>query len=310
METAQKARAKSFWGIIALGIVLFWCNNTLAQTQCFVIFDSVTHEYIPYCNIETDKGEGFVTNHLGEFCIKLSDNDSILIIGVSNIAYHKKSVAFFKNKPDSIIYLQPKLYNINEIDINWSNYKFTWIGNTTKIADSYINLWRFCQLGIHISPLQNRLSVLETISIPIQNTNTEKVPFRLHVFDVDSLGGVGNDLLPENVYGNLKDAPNGIIELDVLKYQIKIPEKGLFITVELLSNNKPNELQHWDKTYYEKNNNRIGVSRARYRHRNMLKVSAWKPNKFYVEPYPFTNVPGLIGDLPLIKVKVRQLNHY
>jgi len=298
---------KRFILFVAIVIVLLSLNNLNAQNKCFAIIDSITNEPIPYCNIALEKGDGFVTNHLGEFCIAFSKNDSLLKLNVTNVSYHQKSLSVFQNSTDSIIYLQPKQYKLNEIEINWSKYQFLWVGNTLKNADSYISLWRFCQTGIYIAPLKNRSAIIETISVAIQNSNPEKVPFRVHVFEVDSTGGVGSDLLPENVYGLLKDADFAIVELNILKYQLKIPDRGLFITVELLSNNKPNELQYGNSRYLEKNNNRIGITKARYQHRKLLKVSAWKPNSFYVEPYPFTNVPGMVGDLPMIKVKVRQI---
>ncbi len=289
--------------------IVFVALNSFSQNRCFFVIDTLTNEPIPYCNIVYGDGQGLITNHLGEFCIKTNERNTLLTISISNISYHQKS--HVGNNNNSIIYLQPKQYKLNSIDVNWSNYRFTWFGNTLKQPDSYINLWRFCQTGIYIPPMKKNAGILESVSVPIQNPNKVKVPFRLHIYKADSLLGVAEELLPENVYGQVLMKDYELIELDILKYQITIPENGVFVTIELLSNNKPNELQVITGKYSERynNNNRIGVTEARYRHRKMLKISAWKTNSFYIEQYPFTNAEGIYGELPMIKVKVRQIKN-
>jgi len=272
------------------------------QNDCFTVVDSASNTPIPYCNIIYNGNQGMVTNHLGQFCIAKLKSDTIR---VSNISYYTTTVLAQTN---SLIYLTPKHFAIKEVDINWSKYKFYWMGNTLKKHDSYINLWRFCQIGLHIKALKKGTGILEKVVVPIKNTNNMKVPFRLHVYAVNSSGEVGKELLPENVYGQLHDKDFERMELDILKYQIEIPKNGVFVAIELLSNNKPEELQIGTGVrYFEKNNNRIAVSQARYRHRKLKKLSSWKPESFYIEAYPFTNIEGMYGELPLIKVKIRQI---
>lgn len=292
--------------VILFGSILLSVIRISGQERCFTVIDTLTFKPIPYCNVSNENGQGLVTNHLGQFCIKFTQQASPNTLSVSNISYHEKTIDVSLDTV-SVMYLKPKQYDLNEVNINWSNYKFYWRGNTVKRPDSYINLWRFCQLGLHVPALKNGNGIIEKISVPIRNSSEHKVPFRLHVFSVDSVGGVGVELLPENVYGCLSDTDYKLVELDILKYQIEIPREGVFVTIELLSNNKPNELQLGDQKYYERHNNRIALTKARYGHRKMIKVSAWKPNSFYVEKYPFTNVEGIYGDLPLIKVKVRRI---
>ncbi len=293
--------------IIILAAALLTTFTAFSQNKCFTVLDTLTNEPIPYCNIVLGNNQGFTTNHIGEFCIKSNKEILSSPITVSNISYHQKSVIV--NNTDTIIYLNPKHYKLNDININWSKIKFTYLGNKLSKPDSYIHLWRFCQTGIHISALKKNTGIIETVIVPIQNPNEQKVPFRLHIYAADSLMQIGNELLPENVYGQGVDKNYETIEIDVLKYQIKIPENGVFITIELLSNNKPEELQIGTKRYSEMYNNRIGVTEARYQHRKMLKVSSWKLNSFYIEPYPFTNIEGIYGELPMIKVKIRELKN-
>jgi hypothetical protein len=280
-------------------------SNLMGQNKCYTVIDSSTNETIPYCNVLINNKDGLVTNHEGQFCVSSSQEDT-LMISLSNISYF--SHTFLKSSHDTVsfLYLIPKSHAINAIDINWSKYKFDWLGNPIKQSDGYINLWRFCQLGIGIKPSIKRSQILESVKIPIYNNSKFKVPFRLHVYRITSDGGVGEELLPANVYGQLLQ-DSEIVELDILQYQITIPPNGVFVSVELLSNNKPTELMLGSKKYFEKDNNRISYTNARYRHRKMLKLSAWKPNSFYVESYPFTKVEGMVGDLPLIKVKVRSI---
>lgn len=292
--------------LVVISFIFISISNLTSQNQCFVVIDSLNKEPIPYCNIRINAEQSFVTNHLGEFCIT-SNKEDFDTIFISNIAYQQKSYVIHQNIPNSIIYLYPKQYELNELNVNWSKYKFNWRGNLFNRPDKYKNLWRYCQTGLHIGGGKDVGFLIETVSVLVKNPNETKVPFRLHIFDTDSTGEIGDELLRGNVYGCLKDELVTSVELDILKYQIKMPELGVFVTVELLSNQKPIESQIGTGKYAEKYNNRIAFTKARYRHRRLLKVSSWKPNSFYVESYPFTNVPGLVGDLPMIKVKLREI---
>lgn len=268
--------------------------------------DSTTQEPIPYCNIFQINKQGFVSNHIGEFCLNVSNSDT-LNFSISNLAYKERSFSIHKQSGYSILYLAPKQYQINEVDIDWKSYKFHDLGNNFNRVDSYLSLWRFCQVGIYIPPLKRGKGIIQQVSIPVKNNTKVQVPFRLHVYKATESLNIGSDLLPTNVYGLLSSSKE-LIRLDLMKYQIEIPPEGVFVSVELLSNNKPEELQIGTGTHYkEKNNNKIGMCKARYRHRKSIKLSSWKPGSFYIEKYPFTGVEGMVGELPLIKAKVRQI---
>lgn len=293
--------------VLSALIVLIFSLSLFAQNRCFVVKDSISKLPIPYCNIVFAESQAFVSNHKGAFCIN-SSHKKAQTLKVSNIAYQPIKISI-DSYSDSIIYMNPKSYQLSDIEIKWDNYKFYWVGNTFNKPDSYKNLWRFCQLGIYVAPLKKGEGILEQVNITLQNFNGEKGPFRLHVLAADSLGNVGKELLPENVFGQLKENESmGIVSLNILKYQIKIPESGVYVSVELLSNSKKEELQFQNgKKYYEQHNNRIGMTKAKYRDRKTKKLSSWKPGSYYVENFPFTNVPGIYGEVPMIKVKVRKI---
>ena len=295
---------KNIW----LSVILFICIKSAsvlqAQNICLSVCDSLTGENIPYCNVVWN-GNSFLTNHKGAFCISKNNNKQS-IVELSNIAYQPKKIVINSTFNDSVILLVPKQYNIPEVTINWSDYKFITVGNKAKRPDYYYNLWRFCQTGLVLPALKRETGIIEEVSVPIYNPNNIKVPFRLHIYSIDSLGNVGSELLPENVFGQLINNEKQVIVINVLKYQIQVPDNGYIVTVELLTNNKPDELLLSGNQYYEKHNNQIGFTKGKYKDRKLKKVSAWKPNSFYIESYPFTNVTGMVGDLPLIKVKIRK----
>ncbi|MDA3890404.1 MAG: hypothetical protein PF517_01940 [Salinivirgaceae bacterium] len=293
--------------ICVIGFFVFLPTTLFAQKACFVVIDSSTMLPVPYCNIQPKHAEGFVSNHQGEFCISPAKNDSTIGFELTNIAYYGVTIEQNVKSIDSIIFLNPKPYELNEIEIDWSKYKFYSRGNYLKRVDTYISLWRFCQIGIYVAPLKKGNGILEHVSVFIQNKNANKTPFRLHVYKVDSAKQVGEELLPVNVFGKVEN-DRAWVELDILNYQIEIPEAGVFVAIELLSNNRPEELQIGSGShYFEKHNNKIGVTKARYKHRKLLKLSSWKPGSYYIEKYPFTNVEAMVGDLPMIQVKVRQI---
>jgi len=295
---------KRVWfGIIFL---LFVRSISVGQTQniCLSACDILSGEKIPYCNVVWGNNS-IISNDKGAFCISKNNKKSELLL-ISNIAYQPIKIVIDTTFFDSIIYLVPKQYKIPEVTVNWSDYKFKTFGNKAKRPDYYYNLWRFCHTGLVLPPLKKGTGIIEEISVPIFNPNSVKVPFRLHIYSIDSLGGVGKELLPENVFGQLGNSEKQIVKINVLRYQIKVPDNGYIVTVELLSNKKPDELLLKGKRYYEKQNNQIGFTKGKFKNRKLKKVSAWKPNSFYVESYPFTNVEGMVGDLPLIKVKVRK----
>lgn len=304
VETAVfKCKGLSIIFFLLLGV--FTPHMLSGQNKCFVILDSLSNNPIPYCNVLVNE-LGLVSNHEGAFCVSQKLKSKEIVIQVSNISYVAK--VFKLNKSDSVafLFLTPKSHDLESVEINWSKYRFDWLGNPIKQSDGYINLWRFCQLGIGIKPTKKNTQIMESVKVPVYNNSAFKVPFRLHIYQITTTGHVGVELLPENVYGQLLQDSDEI-ELDVLKYQIALPAEGVFVCIELLSNKKPEELALGSKKYYEKDNNRIAYTLARYRHRNMLKLSSWKPNSYYVESYPFTNVEGMVGRLPMIKVKVRRL---
>lgn len=289
------------FALLVIDIVSF------GQDICFTIKDSISGNTIPYCNVLVNNSLGLVCNNNGQFCIKQNKYMDSLEVEVSNIAYFAKHIEFNEGNQDSIILLIPKEHDLPEVSINWSKYKFSWIGFKAKDPEYYFNFWRFCQTGLVFPPNKKGNAIFEEITVPIKNENIEKVPFRLHIFSIDSLGGVGDELLPVNVFGDIGVYDKRTVSIEVLKYQIQVPREGFIVTIELLSNNKPNELILGNNKYYEKYNNEIGFVYARNKYRKYRKVSAWKPNSFYVEEYPYTNAYNVVAGLPLIKVKTRRI---
>lgn len=289
---------------VFIGVACF--NQVTAQQQCYTVVDSLTFEPIPYCNILFHEN-GFVSNHLGQLCISdvISINDTLII---SNIAYSEKAVALNDLVEDTLILLSPKKYQMQSIDIKWSDFKFYWRGNHLNNADGYKQLWHACHTGLLILPIKNKNCILETVKIKVKNTAGEKLPIRLHVFAIDSMGNPANELLPVNLYASLVNTNLGYVQFNVLPYQIVVPESGIYVTVELLSNKRAvllkNNSFQTDKYTVE---NRIAMTKARFRHRDLLKVSSWKPGSFYIESYPFTNILGYYGNLPIMKVKLRRI---
>lgn len=275
------------------------------RSVCVTICDSTTNQVIPYCNIMW-YNNAIISNDKGTFCISKKDDKDILV-QITNISYKPYELVINNQFYDTVIYLVPKLYYLPEVTFNLSDYKFITVGNRYKQPHYYYNLWRFCQTGLVIKPLKKELGIIEEISVPIYNPDSNKVPFRLHIFSINDNGNIDKELLPQNVYGQLVESDKEVVKINVLKYQISVPDNGFIVTIELLSNNQPNELLLKNDNYYEEHNNRIAFTKGNYKNRKLKKISSWKPNSFYIESYPFTNVEGIVGDLPLINVKIRKI---
>ena len=103
--------------ISSIFIYIFLLTSISIQCQSISsrVVDTKTNEGIPYATIQFAKHRGIITNEEGRFSInlnsKLEQQDSIYI---SSMGY-KKTAIHFKATLDSVIYIEPKAIELNEV---------------------------------------------------------------------------------------------------------------------------------------------------------------------------------------------------
>ena len=100
---------------IFIHIFLLASISIYGQSISSRIVDTKTNEGIPYATVQFAENRGIITNEEGRFSINLSSTleqqDSIYI---SSMGY-KKTAIHFKAALDSVIYIEPKAIELNEV---------------------------------------------------------------------------------------------------------------------------------------------------------------------------------------------------
>lgn len=107
--------------LVILIITLIASNTTTAQELNASIKDAASKEAIPYVSIVLSNKKGVITNGEGKFSLSTTNTTAIDSIFISCIGYETiaQPVTTFK---DSIIYMQPKTIELNEVLVSNKNY--------------------------------------------------------------------------------------------------------------------------------------------------------------------------------------------
>ncbi|WP_244543114.1 carboxypeptidase-like regulatory domain-containing protein [Cellulophaga fucicola] len=117
----QKLIMRKTTQLVILIITLIASNTTTAQELNASIKDAASKEAIPYVSVVLSNKKGVITNGEGKFSLSTTNTTVIDSIFISCIGYETiaQPVTTFK---DSIIYMQPKTIELNEVLVSNKNY--------------------------------------------------------------------------------------------------------------------------------------------------------------------------------------------
>ncbi|OYQ47921.1 hypothetical protein CHU92_00925 [Flavobacterium cyanobacteriorum] len=227
--------------IIFLVVICFL--NGYSQNQKYIVKDSLTNEVIEFVGINFLNNVGVYTGSNGEFYADPSRTPKIII---SHLSYEEKIVQLYKS--DNIIYLTPKVINLNEIVIENKKLKkqFIDINTSNKNTKNFSGFGTYgYQLAVLIKPIDTLKNYyLDQISLPINVdklwmsiNNMKEVPnalVRIN-FSINSNNKPSDSLFNylEYILLNKKTYKEGFV-YHKMKTRISVPKEGLFCILTLL----------------------------------------------------------------------------
>ena len=202
-----------------------------------VVINKTTQDKVPFASVSLIKAKAVVnTNENGVF--KLSNftiipNDTLI---VTSIGFFPMKIAVDKNGNGSLkIELTEIIHNLKEVVVRNNNFKNnTTLNEFDKFHAYYGDGTVISQVAQHfVSPSANAMLKnikIDRNSIPI--LSPQKTIFRLRFYAVDSISKAPSyDLTDQIIEVNSKSK---IVELNVEKYNIYLPNKDFFVAIEWL----------------------------------------------------------------------------
>ena len=196
------------------------------------IIDKETQLTIPYATVEL-KGRlvGAICDYKGDFEFRIPpeyENDSLLI---SSLGY-ERLVLVANDITDDTIALQPKDYLLKPFEVIKKEWKSEKLGTNAKKAKGELYMDTHGQQTALYFETEDREGKIEKIRYYLSDKGNTNAPFRVRIYGMDTTSsGPGEDILKEflvvqpNVIG-------GWYEIDVLDYDLDLPEDGFFVAME------------------------------------------------------------------------------
>jgi hypothetical protein len=240
--------------------LLLWATFSLSAQIKGVVKDSISGEAISYVNIWVEnENTGTTSEEDGSFFLDTKEKNNIIF---SALGYKIKTI----NTHDSLIYLIPKVFQLNEVIVeNKKNLNLIRVGSFKK---GKIKLYygsgknpTILAKKIEFSEEVSKHPFLKDINF-LSSCRIDKAKIILRFFELDENNMPGSDYLDENIIIEVKKGKN-LNKIDLEKYNIKIPKRGIFIAFEwmIINENKytftytveeeNNKIKHKDGLTYQ-----------------------------------------------------------
>ncbi|NHM02746.1 carboxypeptidase-like regulatory domain-containing protein [Flavobacterium difficile] len=207
-----------------------------------VVRDSITNEPIAYVSIWVEnKIIGITSEENGSFELHVSENETVIF---SVLGYETKTVLASKI---SEVLLTQKTIEIPEVVISAPlKSKQIEIGDVKKefyLPETQTMPWLFAR-KFNLDANNLDVKYINEL-IYFTKSEVENGIFRVRVFEVNENGLPGDDLISEEVIVNVKKGKHKTI-VNISKYNIQIPEKGIVVCFEslILEQNKYVQVAH------------------------------------------------------------------
>jgi hypothetical protein len=248
--------------LISILIVFFNISYLYSQKRQLIILDSISKLPVKYANIDFLNGFGVFSSENGGLMIT---DVNINLIEISHVSYESKKIDFKKLK-DSILYLKPRVIQLNEVAITTnSKLKIRKTLKTNLKGHHDFNKMYYSAVGLKLAFKINlnddRIKYLKSIEIPLfteANDATKKIypekkyPYKT-LIKIEILDCV-NDMPGDNLYNYINYE---VINSELIKdsftsnfeKNIKIPENGLFVVVTFIGKVDENNFLNIEMPY-------------------------------------------------------------
>lgn len=175
----------------------------------------------------------------GSFSLEISKKDLDKKIHISCLNY-KDTVVLARDLMNEVIYLHPKVFALEEIYVSKKMKKEVPVDVykrkdiKTAFGATKGNPWIITKF-FKYQKSYNETPYIKDVTVYLGSwLMRKKGKFRLRFYAVDTLSGAPkHDLIRDNIIVTTKKK-NGKIKVDISKYDLEIPEHGIYIGVERL----------------------------------------------------------------------------
>ena len=208
---------------------------------------------IPYATIEIKgKMKGTISDINGLFELEVAAeflNDTLL---VSSMGYVSRNlpVSHFQNNNYYRLYLEDKIYEINNINIYPEKMEEQIVGNSGTIPKGSMYLdTHGQQTAMFIENSKKIEGVLAGVRYYLSKKGNTEAPLRIHIYSTDTLTGKPLDeLLPQMVVVK-PSTGKGWMSVNLLEFDIQVPQEGIFVGIEGVF--PDDQLEFYDNYEYE-----------------------------------------------------------
>lgn len=200
------------------------------------VYEAESGRILPYATIEL-KGKkiGTVSNYKAYFKLNIREAGEYDTLLISSVGYQKKEMAFNQvDLNDSLkVFLSIKVIKMPSILISANKYLKSSVGGNAKKSqgEMYVDT-HGQQTALFIENQQNLVGKIEKLRFFLSPKGNIHAPFRVHVYDMDSVTDApGQDLINSFLVVQ-PDIIRGWYEIDVFEYDIDIPKNGFYVAFE------------------------------------------------------------------------------
>ena len=210
-------------------LVLFFISFSLSAQIKGVVKDSLSGEPIPYVNIWVENEIVGTTSEIdGTFSLGIKE-EKVLVF--SALGYESKKGA----STNEVIFLKPIAYELNEVVVEQPRFKEEIEIGKTKNNGFHEVYNAGPIIRAKFFPFQekhNNTKFLKEISI-LTSSEIDSTSFKIRIFSVGTDGFPDKDLVEDDIFVYVKKG-NRKMTIDISKYRLEFPEKGLFVAFETL----------------------------------------------------------------------------
>jgi hypothetical protein len=174
-----------------------------------------------------------ITDRNGYFELEIRQDNAPDLILFSCMGYERDSLLINQDRSEGIeIVLKTKIYDIEPVNIPQIEYTREIEGNDRdhEAGSLYIDT-HGQQTALFVKNRKGKTGRIITVDYYLSEEGNTDAPFRVRIYDVDSSGKPGKDLIKDAVI--VKPAlDKGWYSIDVSALKIDFPETGAFIALE------------------------------------------------------------------------------
>lgn len=205
-----------------------------------VVLNIHSKEPVSNAAVIHDNNQGIICDKNGTFKLKphYKPTDSILI---KALGFYDKKISvenLFTNK-EYRIYIEPRIYNLKEVVINPEEVSHKTIGIYKRKPSGSWARSNGNMIAIKLFDYRKAKHLISCLYFFVTEATNFNSKFRIHVFNSDIFGKPNQQILIDSV-ATSSPLKNQWVKVDLKKYNLTIPETGMFFAIEVLSDSNSN----------------------------------------------------------------------